>query len=135
MCVSPELVRKQIEKHMPKGAKYEQIKSYPPFIINPESQLVDSLAKSYKDSTGEEPKKFTMGGATYARNFDCGTSFGPLRDWVAKPAWVGTLHGPDEGISEKELKLTFKIYVHMIDNLMKLDLDDENFINDTLTLS
>ena len=80
MCTNPELIRKKIEKHMPKGAIFKQIKAYPPFAINPESKLVASLAKSYKDSTGEEPRKFTMGGATYARNFDCGTSFGPIRE-------------------------------------------------------
>lgn len=86
MCTTPEKIEKQIRKHMPKGAKYECIKAYPPFIINPNSQLINALSNAYVNATGEETKKFTMGGATYARNFHCGTSYGPLRDWIPKPA-------------------------------------------------
>ena len=62
------------------------------------------------------------GGGTYAREFKSGASFGPEKPWVKDPAWVGTMHGPDEGISEELLKQAFKIYALTLDKLMQLDL-------------
>ena len=53
---------------------------------------------------------------------------------MPKPAWVGTLHGPDEGISIDEMKTSFAIYVYAIKNYMELDLDDENFVKDAMTM-
>lgn len=132
-CTNAEKIKKQICKHIPKGAKFESIKAYPPFIINPKSCLIQALSDAYVSATGEKTKLFTMGGATYARNFYCGTSFGPLRSWIAKPAWVGTLHGPDEGISEEEMKTSFNIYVHTIKNLMELNISD-NLIREILMI-
>lgn len=134
MCIGPEEIEETIKKHMPKKAKFKKIKAYPPFIINPKSKLIKALSDAYVDATGEETNLFTMGGATYARSFECATSYGPLRTWVAKPAWVGTLHGPDEGISVDEMKTSFNIYVYAIKNMMELDLEDENFVHDTMTL-
>lgn len=129
---TPEKVKKQITKHMPRGAKYTEISAFPAYLVNPKSKLIRSMQKSYKQATGEEPKLFTMGGGTYAKCFRCGVSFGPIRNWIPKPAWVGNIHGPDEGISIDEMKTAFSIYVHAIINFMELDLDDPNFINETM---
>lgn len=133
--VTPEKVKKQIAKHMPKGSKYSEIKAFPAYLVNPKSKLIGALQKSYEQATGEEPKLFTMGGGTYSKCFECGVSFGPLRPWIPKPAWVGTLHGPDEGISIDEMQTSFNIYVYTIKNLMELDLEDENFVEDTLNVN
>ena len=37
-------------------------------------------------------------------------------------AWVGMEHGPDEGVSEADLKRALKIYIVTIARLMELDL-------------
>ena len=78
--VTPDKVKKQIEKHMPKGSVYEKISNFPAYLVNPKSKLIGALQKSYEQATGEEPRLFTMGGGTYAKCFKCGVSFGPLRD-------------------------------------------------------
>jgi len=77
---------------------------------------------AYNQATGEDAKPFTMKGGTYARVFSTGVSFGPEKPWETKPDWVGSMHGPDEGIREDLLKQAFSIYVRTIGRLMKLDL-------------
>lgn len=123
-------IEEQIKRHMPDGAEFSLIKNVEPFLINPKSKLIQALSKAYTKATGEEAKQFTMGGATYVRDFKYGTSFGPNMEWIANPAWVGTLHSPDEGISKKILQSSFNIYVYAIKYLMELDIESEDFIDD-----
>lgn len=134
MSTDDKKITSQIKKHLPKGSKFIPYKSVGPFLINPQSRLINALAKSYTEATGEFAKIFTMGGATYAREFQCGTSFGPLMNWIAHPAWVGTLHSPDEGISIEMLKTSFNIYVYTIKYLMELDIESQNFIKNARTV-
>lgn len=93
-----------------------------PFLMKPDSPAVQALLAAYNQATGERAVPFTMKGGTYARAFTTGVSFGPDKPWEAKPAWVGGMHGADEGISEALLKQAFSIYVRTIANLMELDL-------------
>ena len=93
-----------------------------PFLMQPESPAVQALLDAYNQATGENARPFTMKGGTYARAFTTGVSFGPDKPWEEKPAWVGGMHGADEGISEALLKQAFSIYVRTIANLMELDL-------------
>ena len=51
-----------------------------------------------------------------------GLSVGPEKPWEKNPDWVGTMHGPDEGVSEDLLRQSFKIYALTLDKLMQLDL-------------
>ena len=37
------------------------------------------------------------------------------------PEWVGSMHGPDEGVSEQLLKDAFRIYALTLGKLMKLE--------------
>ncbi|MBR3181106.1 MAG: peptidase M20, partial [Eggerthellaceae bacterium] len=64
----------------------------------------------------------TSKGGTYARMFTTGVSFGIEKPWEQDPAWVGTMHGPDEAVSEELLKQAFAIYARTLGNLMQLDL-------------
>lgn len=130
LSITADQILDKIKAHMPDGCKITLIKNSEPFIINPKSKLIDALSRAYTEVTGNDATKFTMGGATYARDFDCGTSFGPMMNWIATPAWVGTLHGPDEGVSVKTLQDSFNIYVYAIKYLMELDLDTDEFIKD-----
>ena len=104
------------------GASVENTMLLPPFLVSPESPVIQALLSAYNEATGQNAKPFTIGGGTYAREFTSGASFGPEMPWLEIPEWVGAMHGPDEGISEDLLKEAFRIYVLTLDKLMQLDL-------------
>lgn len=104
------------------GGTFERTLLMEPFLVEPDSPVIQALLNAYNEATGEDAKPFTMGGGTYAREFKSGASFGPEKPWVENPEWVGMMHGPDEAVSEELLKQSFKIYVLTLDKLMKLDL-------------
>ncbi len=93
-----------------------------PFLVKPDSPVIQALLNAYNDATGEDAKPFTMGGGTYAREFKSGASFGPEMPWDEDPEWVGTMHGPDEGVCEDLLRRRSSIYALTLDELMQLDL-------------
>ena len=88
--------------------------------MQPTSREVQALMRAYNEVTGEKAEPFTMKGGTYARMFSTAVSFGPEKPWEEKPAWAGSMHGPDEAISEELLKQAFVIYVCAIGYLMEL---------------
>ena len=92
------------------GGAFENTLLMEPFLVKPDSPVIQALLDAYNEATGEDAKPFTMGGGTYAREFKAGASFGPEKPWVKDPDWVGGMHGPDEGVSEELLKQSFKIY-------------------------
>ena len=104
------------------GGTFENTLLMEPFLVKPDSPVIQALLNAYNEATGEDAKPFTMGGGTYAREFKSGASFGPEKPWEKSPEWVGTMHGPDEGVSEELLKQSFKIYALTLDKLMQLDL-------------
>lgn len=106
----------------PYGATFEMQHDKQPFLMDSNSPAVQALLNAYNDATGEDARPFTMKGGTYARVFRTGVSFGPEKPWEEKPDWVGTMHGPDEGIREDLLKQAFAIYVRTIGKLMELQL-------------
>lgn len=104
------------------GCTYTLNRSMPPFYVEPTSPEIQTLVRSYNEYTGRHEKPFTIGGGTYARHFKNAASFGPEDSSVETPQWVGQMHGPDEGASEEHLKLSLKIYIYAVAELMKLDL-------------
>ena len=97
--------------------------SNPPFLVDPKSPAITQLLDAYVQASGFTGEPFTMGGGTYARHFPKAASFGPLdEEHFVKPAWAGNMHGPDEGVSEEELKQALRVYILAIGNLMKTDL-------------
>ena len=102
------------------GCAYVTGRQDPPFLMDPDSPVIQALLDAYNQATGEDAKVFTEGGGTYARHFSNAASFGPEKAWVENPAWVGGMHGPDEGVSEDLLREAFRIYVLTIDKLVKL---------------
>lgn len=122
-ATSPEAITAAIEAlAAPAGVTCEVTRVVVPFLTDPESPAIQALLRAYNEATGEDAKPFTMGGGTYARHFTCGASFGPEKPWETYPAWAGSMHGPDEGVSEDLLKQAFKIYALTIGKLMELDL-------------
>ena len=104
------------------GCTYKVMRSMPPFYVDPRSPEIQTLVRCYNEYTGHNAKPFTIGGGTYARHFAKAASFGPEEPTLAAPAWVGQMHGPDEGASEAQLRLALKIYVYAIAELMRLKL-------------
>ena len=104
------------------GASYESTREVEPFLVDPESDVIQALLLAYNEATGEDAKPFTQGGGTYARKFSCAASFGPEMPWIEMPEWAGGMHGPDETVAEDLLKQAFRIYALTIPHLMKLDL-------------
>ena len=104
------------------GAGFEMYWYKVPFLVGAEHPAVRALLDVYHEVTGEEAKPFSMGGGTYARNFPCAVSYGPVGRWTTVPSWVGHMHGPDEGAREVDLKRALKIYILAIMRLLEIDL-------------
>ena len=93
-----------------------------PFLIDPQEPTIQTLLAAYNQATGEEAKPFTMGGATYAREFAAGASFGPAMPWIETPEWAGGIHAPNEAVAEDVLKTAFVAYACALHGLMHVDL-------------
>ncbi|MEG1445839.1 MAG: Sapep family Mn(2+)-dependent dipeptidase [Ruthenibacterium sp.] len=91
-----------------------------PFYIDPAQPVIQTLIDTYNEVTGKHEKPFTMGGGTYARDFKHAVSFGMEEENEPVPAWVGSMHGADEGVSEALLWRSLKIYILAILRLMQL---------------
>lgn len=104
------------------GASIEGAHAQDPFLVDASSPEIQSLLDAYCQVTGEDARPFTMGGGTYAREFANAASFGPEFPNQQLPAWVGGMHGPNEGVSEETLKQAFRIYSLALANLMELEL-------------
>ena len=103
------------------GCTYRTGREEEPFLMDPQSPVIQALLSAYNEATGENAETFTMGGGTYARHFSNAASFGPEKSWEKMPEWVGSMHGPDEGVSEQLLKDAFRIYALTLGKLMKLE--------------
>ena len=119
---SAEIERSVRERATDAGATFAMEHDKTPFLMDPESPAVRALLDAYNDATGENRGGVTSKGGTYARAFTTGVSFGVEKPWEEDPAWVGGMHGPDEGVSEDLLKQALAIYIRTIGNLMELDL-------------
>ncbi len=97
-----------------------------PFYISADHPAIQTLLNVYNEVTGEDAKPFTMGGGTYARHFPLAVSFGPEASLGAMPAdvpsFVGSIHGPNEGVSEEHLLKALKIYLLAVLALQDVDL-------------
>ncbi|WP_102379187.1 Sapep family Mn(2+)-dependent dipeptidase [Raoultibacter timonensis] len=103
------------------GATFENTLLMVPFLVEPDSPMIQALLDSFNDATGMHEKPFTIGGGTYAREFASGASFGPNMPWLSHPDWIAGEHSANEGVSEDMLKTALKIYILTIDRLMQLD--------------
>lgn len=103
------------------GATYAVNRDKEPFSTSADSPAVQTLISVYNEVTGAHAKPFSMGGGTYARNFERAVSFGPEENDLELPAWGGPMHGPNEVASEALLKQALKIYILAILRLNELD--------------
>ncbi|MBR2834637.1 MAG: Sapep family Mn(2+)-dependent dipeptidase [Coriobacteriales bacterium] len=103
-------------------ATFAQTSDMVPFYIDPQNPCVQALIDAYNEVTGKKEKPFTIGGGTYARHFKNAVSFGPEEPGELLPEWVGTIHGPDEGVSEELLRRSLKIYIYALEKLMATEI-------------
>ncbi|MEQ3361383.1 Sapep family Mn(2+)-dependent dipeptidase [Raoultibacter massiliensis] len=118
---SDELIEKLGSRAREIGAEFDNTLLMVPFLVEPDSPMIQALLDSFNDATGMHEKPFTIGGGTYAREFTSGASFGPNMPWLDHPDWIAGEHSANEGVSEDMLKTALKIYILTIDRLMKLD--------------
>ena len=95
-----------------------------PFLMNPQSTIVQTMAECYREATGLDGEPFTVGGGTYAREFPKAVSFGVEDPHDSYPDWVGGMHGADEGVAEETLRRALRTYILTIDRLMDMDLEN-----------
>lgn len=92
----------------------EILNTVEPLFFQPDSTLVQSLLKAYRDVTGDtESEPMTIGGGTYAKGIHNTIAFGcafPGRDYH--------IHNTNEFAAVDELLLQAEIYVQAILNLL-----------------
>lgn len=103
------------------GGTFVQGRTAEPFYISADSAPIQALLQAYTDITGKEAKTFTMGGGTYARHFAQAVSFGPEEMEEEKPAFVGSVHGANEGANLQAMLEALKIYILALYGLQQLD--------------
>lgn len=84
-----------------------------PLFVSPQSKLVQDLMASYAKYTGDTfSPAVTIGGGTYAKEFDNFVAFGPEKPWEPQPKdfFVGGCHQRDEGIKEDALLEAMAVY-------------------------
>lgn len=104
------------------GCTFESGHSNPPFYMDPSLPEIRALLDTYNEFMGTDREPLVIGGGTYARHFPRACAFGPNDPKVDYPDWVGPEHGPDEGVSEKDLRRALKVYIMSIARLMELEL-------------
>lgn len=103
------------------GAEVEITRNQEPFIVDSHTAPIQALMSAYEEVTGVETHPFTIGGATYAREFPHAVSFGPADPGaVPIPKWVGAMHGADEGVPEEAVRHAMRIYIRAFGNVAQV---------------
>ena len=118
---SEELTGKLSDEAAAAGAVFTAARGEKPFYIDPDSPLVQTLLSVYNEVTGENGKAFTMGGGTYARHFANAVSYGPEKPGLQPPAFVGDMHGANEGANLENLMEALRIYILAVWRLQEID--------------
>lgn len=109
--VKKEVLLDKIQQNSPISLEFEQDSPLLFFDLN--SQLVQTLMKSYVEETGDSKSKpLAIGGGTYAKEADNVIAFG-----MEKKANETKMHDADENIKIKNLKEAMAVYANAIDKL------------------
>lgn len=93
----------------PKGVRIGIASASKPHYSDPESFLVKTLLRIYREETGDSSPPMAIGGGTYARVIPGGVAYGPVR-----PGEDGGVHQADERISIDDLMLLVRIYARAL---------------------
>ena len=80
-----------------------------PLYVPPDSPLVQTLLRAYRDVTGDDSPPLLIGGGTYAKAFPNCLAFGPVF-----PGQTALCHQADEAIGRDDLLRLSKIYAKAI---------------------
>ena len=120
-----QTITSQLQQAAGEHAEVKAERESEPFYISADHPAIQTLLGVYNEVTGENAKPFTMGGGTYARHFPLAVSFGPeaaLGQEQEVPDFVGTMHGPNEGVNLNHLTKALKIYLLSVLALQEIDL-------------
>lgn len=76
---------------------------------DPDSHLVKTLLRIYREETGDNSPPIAIGGGTYAKVIDGGVAYGPVRPGVAERA-----HQADERITVDDLVFLVRVYARAL---------------------
>ena len=82
-----------------------------PFYMETDSAPVQACLQAYREISGEDARPYTIGGGTYARHFPNAVAFGPEHPERSQPAFVGPMHGADEGANKQWLLEALQVYI------------------------
>lgn len=93
----------------PEGVAVEVMSVGKPHYSDPESFLVKTLLRIYREETGDNSPPMAIGGGTYAKVIPGGVAYGPVR-----PGAEETAHQADERIAVDELLFLVRIYARAL---------------------
>lgn len=96
------------------GVVYETVHAQRPLFHDKNSELIQTLLKTFEECTGQKAEPIAIGGGTYARALKYGVAFGP-----EMPGDPPCIHMADEHISLERVKLLLEIYEKAIERLTK----------------
>ncbi len=104
--VSGDLLRSRVlAVRRPEGVEAEVVGLGKPHYTDPNSFLVQTLLRIYREESGDQSPPITIGGGTYAKVIPGGVAYGPVR-----PGRLETAHQPDEHILIGDLLFLVKVY-------------------------
>ncbi|MCQ4023187.1 Sapep family Mn(2+)-dependent dipeptidase [Ruminococcus sp. zg-924] len=107
-------IRKAAEKE---GLSVKILCHHKPLHLTDESQQITLLKGAYKAVMGEEPKLYSTGGGTYARELGGkGVAFGPVF-----PDDYSNMHERDESLNEEKFFLHAQICLQAMYDMLNLD--------------
>lgn len=119
VTMTSKQVKRQMEEYghlQEEGGEINIISCREPLFYSPDSTLVSSLLKAYRDVTGDtESEPMTIGGGTYAKEIGNTIAFG-----CAFPGKDYRIHNTNEWVPIDELLLQAEIYVQAIINLLNV---------------
>lgn len=87
----------------------EIIKEMPLLYVSPDSELISALKTAYQNITGDIPKLYSKGAASYARALTQAVAFGPTF-----PSETANSHKPNECIKVDDFMKALSIYAEAI---------------------
>ncbi len=113
VTLKPDQFDPEIAKAVaPLGFKVEETKHLAPLYVKRDSELVQKLLKVYEDYIGEKAEPISLGGGTYAREFDNAVAFG-----ILFPGEENMCHQTDEYWSLNDLQANLQIIADAIQSL------------------
>ena len=95
------------------GIPYKSHLTHPPFMIEKDNRLVQTLSNAYNQVTGENTFPASLGGSTFARAFDKGCAFGPEFS-----GYDYHIHDANENLPLTHLERMYQIYKKAIFDLL-----------------